>query len=123
MVTAQKLHRTYSTARGRDHAIFDTGTSSEWAKTVPAGSQWAPIEVQDSSLDHTSKKKKKLTAKKKPDQLPPPCKGDFVLAQAIDFLRDALNSRKIAFAVAEGDVGRLYECIKVRYSPSPSKQN
>ncbi|KAJ7846782.1 hypothetical protein B0H13DRAFT_1579800, partial [Mycena leptocephala] len=38
--------------------------------------------------------------------------GDFVLAQAIDLIRDGMNSRKMATAVAEGDVGRLYECIK-----------
>ncbi|KAJ6537322.1 hypothetical protein B0H10DRAFT_1631567, partial [Mycena sp. CBHHK59/15] len=38
--------------------------------------------------------------------------GDFVLAQEIDFIRDTMNSRKLATAVAEGDIGRLYECIK-----------
>ncbi|KAJ7609777.1 hypothetical protein DFH06DRAFT_1346255 [Mycena polygramma] len=109
---SKKLHRTYSTARGRDHAIHDTGATSAWAKTVPRGSAWVPIKVEDSSLDTAKKKKKSGAKKKKEKPVPPPCKGDFVLAQAIDFIRDGLNSRKMATAVAEGDVGRLYECIK-----------
>ncbi|KAJ7131118.1 hypothetical protein C8R44DRAFT_829597 [Mycena epipterygia] len=110
VATAKKLHQTYSTARARDHAIYDTGSTSEWAKTIPTGSKWTPIDVEDSSLDQTKKKKSK--GKKKAKPIPPPCKGDFVLGQAVDFFRDAINSRKIAFAVAEGNVGRLYECIK-----------
>ncbi|KAF8172930.1 hypothetical protein K438DRAFT_1772364 [Mycena galopus ATCC 62051] len=110
VATARSLHRTYSTARARDHAIIDIGTSSLWAQTIPTGSKWVPVEIEESSLLQT--KKKAGTRKAKPKPVPPPCKGDFVLAQAMDFLRDGLNSRKIAFAVAEGDVGRLYECIK-----------
>ncbi|KAJ6569999.1 hypothetical protein B0H10DRAFT_1648020, partial [Mycena sp. CBHHK59/15] len=35
---ARKLYRAYGTARGRDHAVSDTGTTSEWAQTVPTGS-------------------------------------------------------------------------------------
>ncbi|KAJ7147592.1 hypothetical protein C8R43DRAFT_889597 [Mycena crocata] len=109
--TAKKLHRTYSTARARDHAIHDTGTMSVWSKTIPHGSTWVPIDIEDSSLDKV-KKKKSSAKKKKEKAASTPCKGDFVLAQAFDFLRDGMNSRKIATAVAEGDVGRLYECIK-----------
>ncbi|KAJ7449486.1 hypothetical protein B0H11DRAFT_2161915 [Mycena galericulata] len=109
VATAKILHRTYSTAGARDHAIFDTGTTSAWAKTIPTGSPWVPMDVEDSSVDQ---KKKKKPSKKKAKPVPPPCKGDFVLAQAIDFFRDAINSRKISFAVAEGNVGRLYECLK-----------
>ncbi|KAJ7686992.1 hypothetical protein B0H17DRAFT_1160508 [Mycena rosella] len=102
VVTAQKLHQTYATARARDHAIFDTDDSH--------GSIWVPIDVEDSSLDQTKKKKSK--GKKKEKSVPPRCTGDFVLAQCVDFLRDAINLRKVSFAVAEGDVGRLYGCIK-----------
>ncbi|KAJ7354353.1 hypothetical protein DFH08DRAFT_773532 [Mycena albidolilacea] len=101
---AKKLHRTYSTARARDHAIHDTGANSAWAKTVPAGSLWIP---RDKRSGCKSKKKNGSIA---------PSKGDFVLAQAIDFLRDGINSRKLATAVAEGDVGRLYECIKASFT-------
>ncbi|KAJ7687941.1 hypothetical protein B0H17DRAFT_898529, partial [Mycena rosella] len=107
---AKKLHHTYSTARAKDHAIFDIGTTSEWAKTVPTGTTWVPIVVEDSSLDTTKKKKSKRKKKDKP--APPPCTGDFVLGQAIDFFRDGLNSWEASFAVAEGNVGRLYEAIK-----------
>ncbi|KAF8146206.1 hypothetical protein K438DRAFT_1781185 [Mycena galopus ATCC 62051] len=113
IATARSLHHTYSTARTRDHAIIDIGTSSLWAQTIPTGSKWVPVEIEKSSLLQTKKKAGKRKAKLKP--VPPPCKEDFVLAQAMDFLRDGLNSRKIAFAVAEGDVGLLYECIKASY--------
>lgn len=41
--------------------------------------------------------------------------GDHVLAQGIDFFRDALNARKMSHCVAEGGIGRVYECIKVRH--------
>ncbi|KAJ7231604.1 hypothetical protein C8J57DRAFT_1439834 [Mycena rebaudengoi] len=109
---AKKLNRTYSTARARDHAMFDTGTTSDWSKTIPKGSPWVPIEIEKSSLDKTTKRKSKAKKKGKEKEPLLPCKGDFVLAQAIDFLRDALNSRKITRAVAEGDVGRMYSCIK-----------
>ncbi|KAJ6448308.1 hypothetical protein C8R45DRAFT_1224727 [Mycena sanguinolenta] len=104
---AKKLHRTYSTAWARDHAIHDTSTTTVWARTVPTGSPWVPIPVEDSSLDTTTKNKKKkssTTKKKKPPS--PPCKGDFVLSQSIDFIRDGINSRKLATAVTEGNVGR-----------------
>ncbi|KAJ7706777.1 hypothetical protein B0H17DRAFT_850412, partial [Mycena rosella] len=108
---AKKLHWTYLTLRARDHAVFDTGSTSAWAQTVPTGSMWVPIQVEDSSLDKTPNTMKKKSALKK-KQTRGPCKGDFVLGQSIDFLRDGLNSRKMATAVADGDVGRLYECIK-----------
>jgi hypothetical protein len=108
---AKKLHHTYSTARAKDHAIFDTGTTSSWARTIPTGTAWVPITIEDSTLDTT--KKRKSNRKKKAKPVPPPCTGDFVLGQAIDFFRDGLNSWKASFAVAEGDVGRLYEAIKV----------
>ncbi|KAJ7430967.1 hypothetical protein B0H11DRAFT_1763123 [Mycena galericulata] len=117
---ARKLYRTYGTARGRDHAIYDTGSASEWAKTVPTGSPWVPQEIEKSSLEakkRTTKRKPAASTARKPrkqkEKPPPmPCKGDFVLAQEVDFIRDGLNSRKLATAVARGDIGRMYECIK-----------
>ncbi|KAJ7440755.1 hypothetical protein FB451DRAFT_1344070 [Mycena latifolia] len=120
---ARKLYRAYGTARGRDHAMFDTGTTSEWAQTVPAGSLWVPLEIEDSSLDTKKRKAKKTpgdSTTKKPKKprkpkvkpIPKPCSGDFVLAQDMDFIRDALNSRKLTTAVARGDISRMYECIK-----------
>ncbi|KAJ6583252.1 hypothetical protein B0H10DRAFT_1890171, partial [Mycena sp. CBHHK59/15] len=114
VTTAKTLHRTFSAARARDHALFDIGAASAWAKTIPTGTPWVPMKVEDSSLDDPQKKKakRKGKGKKNPKPVPRPCKGDFVLAQAMDFLRDGINSRKTAIAVAEGNVGRLYECIK-----------
>ncbi|KAJ7883570.1 hypothetical protein B0H13DRAFT_2235396 [Mycena leptocephala] len=121
LTMARKLYRAYGTARGRDHAMHDTGTSSEWAKTVPMGSPWIPQEIEISSLSTKKRKSKKKAAdpiaSKKPRRpkakpVPRPCKGDFVLAQDIDFIRDGLNSRKLTTAVARGDIGRVYECIK-----------
>lgn len=122
---ATQLHRAYSSFHGRDRALYDSGETSIWAKTVPAGSPWTPVPVDDSSLDTKKKKKqksnkppkvpKKPPAKKKPeDDIPkPPFKGDHVLAQSINFIIDGMNSREAAYAVAEGDVGRVYETIKV----------
>ncbi|KAJ7769072.1 hypothetical protein DFH07DRAFT_938258 [Mycena maculata] len=115
-ITAQKLYRAYGTARGRDRAMFDTSTSSEWAKTVPTGSVWVPAEIEKSSLDKNPRKSRKpakaTTRKKKEKPDPKPCQGDHVLGQSIDFIRDALNSRKLATAVASGDLSRIYECLK-----------
>ncbi|KAH9908260.1 uncharacterized protein BXZ73DRAFT_84309 [Epithele typhae] len=55
------------------------------------------------------------TAKKgKKSQKPPkPFNGDRVLADAIDFMRETLTLRECLFAIDEGDVGRIYEAMKV----------
>lgn len=114
---ARKLYRAYGTARGRDQAMYYTGTTNEWAQTIPTGSPWIAQEVENSSLEKKKKTAPKPTGQKprkaKAKPTPKPCMGDFVLAQEIDFIRDGLNSRKIATAVARGDIGRMYECIKV----------
>ncbi|KAJ6629792.1 hypothetical protein B0H10DRAFT_2160400 [Mycena sp. CBHHK59/15] len=111
---ARKLYRAYGMARGRDQAMHYTGTTNEWAQTVPTGSPWIAQEIETSSLEKKSKAKttgkKPRKAKAKP--APKACAGDFVLAQEIDFIRDGLNSRKLATAVARGDISRMYECIK-----------
>lgn len=123
---ARKLYRAYATARGRDHALYDVGETSEWSTTVPQGSAWIPAPIEDSSLDKNPRKLKtnsplepsdkqpKKPRKRKEKPPPKQYESDFVLAQEIDFLRDAINSPTLATAVAEGDIGRLYECIKVR---------
>ncbi|KAJ7736361.1 hypothetical protein DFH07DRAFT_966873 [Mycena maculata] len=100
---APKLYRTYGTAS-------------------PLGSVWVPQEIEISSLEKPKGKSKKKSAesetatqkprKRKEKPPPKPCKGDFVLAQEVDFIRDGLNSRKLTTAVARGDIGRMYECIK-----------
>ena len=40
-------------------------------------------------------------------------RGDWVLARSTSFMHQALVSKEVAQAVAEGDVGRVYEGIKV----------
>ena len=42
--------------------------------------------------------------------------GDRVLASSITFMRDALMSREMSYAVAEGNTGRVYEVLKVVFS-------
>ena len=42
-----------------------------------------------------------------------PCAGDRTLAKSIAFMRDTLWQREMAYATAEGDVGRVYEIMKV----------
>jgi hypothetical protein len=39
--------------------------------------------------------------------------GDHILARSASFMSEALVSKEVAQAVAEGDVGRVYEGIKV----------
>ncbi|KAH7888802.1 hypothetical protein F5I97DRAFT_1790114, partial [Phlebopus sp. FC_14] len=39
--------------------------------------------------------------------------GDIILAKSIMFIQDALISQEAAYAVVEGDVGRVYETIKM----------
>ena len=39
--------------------------------------------------------------------------GDRVLARSIAFMREAMWAREIAYAVADGDAGRMYEILKV----------
>ncbi|KAK6993185.1 hypothetical protein R3P38DRAFT_2567352 [Favolaschia claudopus] len=119
---ARKLYRAYGTARGRDHAMFDTGATSLWAQTVPPGSPWVAQDIEYSSLETANRKRAKnaainstapkKTRKAKEKSPPKPCIGDFVLAQNIDFIRDGLNSRKLTTAIARGDIGRMYECLK-----------
>jgi hypothetical protein len=36
------------------------------------------------------------------------------LAQSIQFMHDVIVSREVTYAVAEGDIGRVYEGLKVR---------
>lgn len=90
-VVARKLHRAYSTTRALHRALGDVRQDSVWARSIPEGSPWTK---------------------------PPPdgvenIKGDFVLARSVSFMRDALISREAAYAAAEGDVGRVYEVVKV----------
>ncbi|KAH9948898.1 hypothetical protein B0H21DRAFT_689338 [Amylocystis lapponica] len=48
-----------------------------------------------------------------PAAAPKPFTGDYVLAHSIVFIRDATISREFTLAMAEGDVGRMCEALKV----------
>ena len=50
------------------------------------------------------------------DSPPDDFKGDRVLARSIALMQDLMWSRKCAYAVAEGDTGRVYEILKVTLS-------
>jgi len=108
-LTAKKLHRGYSSTRAHYQALQDSTLSegSDWSKTVPLGSLWVPF-ARDSTSEVIT-----TVPTNQPAQNTPPFMGDRVLANSIAFIRDALVSREMAFAIAEGDVGRVYEMIKV----------
>lgn len=111
---AKKLYLGYGTSRAYDLAMHDAEGTTEWAKTVPAGSPW--IAVPTEPLVPKKKKKTPMAkpTKKKDDQAPLlRVKGDHILGQNILLIRDALISLKMSIYVAEGDVARVYECSKV----------
>lgn len=111
---AGKLHRAFSSTHAIYLALDDTTLDSDWSETVPLGSTWTPHPIIPSSVPNIvvnpaiSKKPRK---KEKPVTRHP--NGDRVLANSITFMRDALMSREISYAIAEGDVGRVYEILKV----------
>ncbi|KAG1750427.1 uncharacterized protein EDB91DRAFT_1244005 [Suillus paluster] len=69
----------------------DVRQDSVWSRSIPEGSPWT----------------------KPPPDGAESTKGDFVLARSVSFMCDALISREAAYAAAEGDVGRVYEVVKV----------
>ncbi|KII90822.1 hypothetical protein PLICRDRAFT_123648 [Plicaturopsis crispa FD-325 SS-3] len=124
--TARKLFRAYTSSRAQYRAMFDTSNESIWSETVPSGTPWTDEDVQTSSAgldlgDRKGKRKGKKAAscgrgakgKEEGNGADEPFKGDRVLARSIAFMRDAMISREAAYATAEGDVGRVYEAMKV----------
>jgi hypothetical protein len=127
-VLAVKLYRTYSCTRGHYRALLETSTTADWS--APLGSPWTGLSHEKTSTEEalhgtksTGKRRKggvlapkkkgsnaKTTGHEQPEE---PFLGDRVLARSIVFMRDTLISREVAYAIAEGDVGRAYEGIKV----------
>lgn len=103
-LAAQSLHHAYSSAHGIYHAIHDVKKTSDWSQTVPLGTEWH--HAGDKNLSDAGATGNRMTETKE-------FKGDLVLARSIAFMRDALLSREAAYAAADGDVGRLYETLKV----------
>ncbi|KIJ64811.1 hypothetical protein HYDPIDRAFT_111412 [Hydnomerulius pinastri MD-312] len=130
---ARLLFKTYSSASGIHSAFQDAEDISEWGSAIPLGTPWSTdpdsvlvakavavkkVEITrkvraGNTGEGKSKGAQKPKVQARPLDAPPvPFKGDRVLAQSIAFMRDALVSREMAYAVAEGDVGRVYEMIK-----------
>jgi hypothetical protein len=136
-IMARKLYRAYTSSQAQYRAMHDTDGRSEWSKIVPLGTAWTGPLVEESSGDvgitakkpRASKTAKSLlvqtssasvvtsplskkgqkgsTEKPEYEVLPEVFKGDRVLARSIALMRDLMWSRECAYAVAEGDSGRL----------------
>ena len=107
---------------------------SSWEATVPLGRPWVPSPGSAPEIplaeginsvrptagpSHTSSKhagQPLPPMAQNPDHLD----GDRVLGQSIVFIRDAIRLCEFVYATAEGDVGRVYEVLKVRV---PSRAN
>lgn len=133
---AKTLYRTYSTTRGLHHALNDADLpheNSNWTRNVPVGTPWTgPTDDLDIGLSFSKtilrsvarkqrepRKKKKQTkvereAERERDAMRK--HGDHVLSNSIAFMCDTLLSRECAAAVTSGDVGRVWEVLKVRIS-------
>ena len=118
---ARKLYRAYSTTRGVYRALYDDGSHNEWSDFVPLGTCWSVPPVDPTSIHKsastsrsktTTKHHKANSSKMKPADTPP-FKGDRTLGKSIALMRDFLLQREMAYATAEGDVGRVYEIMKV----------
>lgn len=95
---------------------------SGWASKVMAGTPWVPLPLDATSASGVKPKRKRKS--KKPDANAPPKTpapvaksapffGDQVISDEAAFMRDASISREVAAAVAFGDVGRMWEGLKV----------
>jgi hypothetical protein len=104
---AEVLHRTFSSTCAIYHALNNTTIESEWSDNIAPGSAWIPLLVFESSQSNATKRSKK----EKPMAHHP--QGDCVLANSITFMRDTLMSREMSYAIAEGDLGCVYEIMKV----------
>jgi hypothetical protein len=125
---AQQLYRAYTSSRAQYRAIHDVEGQNDWSKVIPLGTAWSGLTAEGSSADigistvtgrkgKCSGRGKKSTPPKSaagiPDTSKEPFKGDRVLAKSISFMRDALISRECAYALADGNTGCVYECLKV----------
>ena len=59
------------------------------------------------------KKRKKVASSTAAAESAPLFQGDRSLAKSMIFMHETMVSREAAYAVAEGDIGRAYECVKV----------
>lgn len=78
---------------------------------VPAGTTWVAPPTESSSTVQAPKS----------TNIPGDFKGDHVLAQTCRFLYDATISWETMLAIAEGHIGRVWECLKVSQTHKPIK--
>jgi hypothetical protein len=131
---AKYLSRQYSTQRAYERALDEYDADNPYS--VPLGTPWKARPAEKSSQHvqsrkGASKKKQgkentetedntsmsKTKGKKKKELMPPQADflGDRSLGKSMAFMKDTMMSRKMSYAVAEGDIGGAYECVKVRY--------
>ncbi|KAJ7623804.1 hypothetical protein FB45DRAFT_728835, partial [Roridomyces roridus] len=106
-VTARQLHQSFSSTRASHQAARDARTGSAWSNHVPVGAEWTK------GPDTVPAPQELGSRKKKEAVFPPDFSGDLVLASSIALIRDALLIRECGYAMAGGDVGRMYEVMKV----------
>ena len=102
---------------------------SDWANMVPLSSQWdneavntsnifsltemANVNKQAAKFASKKAKHKAKLSKKSSDSLDPPFYGDRPFTEAATFKCNAMISHEVAYAAAEGDVGQVWEDLKV----------
>lgn len=109
--------------RQPDDSVVPIG--EPWRKEEDTDPEPAPSRAMDSSSedekggelrkDEGAKETKEKGATSVGDK---EFQGDRVLARSASFMYEALVSKEVAQAVAEGDIGRVYEGIKVSFSPN-----
>ncbi|KAI0351471.1 hypothetical protein OH77DRAFT_1416044 [Trametes cingulata] len=130
---AKTLYRAYCTQHAAERALdpvanlprdSEHSTTLAWKATVPLGSPWTrvpgasapPQETQsDASLAiaSTTTDSSRQRTEGSADSQEEPFVGDRSLANSISFMCDALILEEFNYAVAEGDVGRVYEAMKM----------
>ncbi|KAF8185692.1 hypothetical protein BJ912DRAFT_1060520 [Pholiota molesta] len=101
-IQARKLYRAYTSLRGQDKAIYGGVLMNGSGSVVPHGTESArhiPGMPTSNNIDTAAPAKK--------------FDGDQVLARSVSFMRDAMFAREMTLATADGDVGRIWEIIKV----------
>lgn len=125
-IAAKKLFETYVSAGARYQVQLDArDEAASWATQAPLGAPWQgppasttpaakkgrrkPVKLAKVGATTAKKPAKKKTAE--PPKLP--FYGDQVFFDNGTFMHDAMISREVAAAVAQGAVGRVWEALKV----------
>ncbi|KAJ7108021.1 hypothetical protein C8R43DRAFT_1140157 [Mycena crocata] len=124
---AKLLFETYVSSGSRYQVQIDARDEATWSTArAPLGAPW---QEPSPSTTRTPPKRKRKSAKvlkvgstfeksstrkpSKKDEPKPPFFGDQVFFDEATFMYDALISREVAAAAAQGAVGRMWEALKV----------